>query len=128
MTENTRKNSFCVISKEGNENGWHDLQSNSAWGANPYGETFAVVPDDMVEAIMETCGYCDIVLNEDETEVVSFVPREIPVIETEEEIPNDEITELQLALVEQYEANLALEEEVTNIQLALCEVYEMMEV
>lgn len=35
-----------------------------------------------------------------------------------------QITETQLALCEQYEANLALEEEVTNNQLAICEVYE----
>lgn len=35
-----------------------------------------------------------------------------------------QLTETQLALCEQYEANLALEEEVTNSQLAICEVYE----
>lgn len=35
-----------------------------------------------------------------------------------------QLTETQLALCEQYEANLALEEEVTNNQLAICEVYE----
>jgi len=75
----TRKNPFCVISKEANSNGWHDLQTNSAWSSNPYGDTFAVVPDDMVEAIKETYGYCDITLNEDGTEVVSFVKKAIPV-------------------------------------------------
>ena len=33
-----------------------------------------------------------------------------------------------MALIEQYEANLALAEEVTNTQLALTEIYEGMEV
>lgn len=37
-----------------------------------------------------------------------------------------ELTDTQLALVEQYEENLALQEEVTNTQLALTEVYETM--
>lgn len=87
-----RKNPFCVISKEANENGWHDLQTNSAWSANPYGDAFAVVPDDMVEAIMETCGYCDIELNEEETEVISFSPIEIPVFEE----PAPEPTQLDI--------------------------------
>ena len=85
MTENIRKNDFCVICKTPNENGWYDIQTNSAWSANPYGEDFAVVPDDMVEAILETCGYCDLELNEDGTEVVAFTAREIPTIEPEEE-------------------------------------------
>lgn len=43
---------------------------------------------------------------------------------TEIEILQDEVTALQLALVEQYEVNLALQEEVTNTQLALVELYE----
>lgn len=38
-------------------------------------------------------------------------------------VQND-ITNLQLALTEQYEANLALEDEVTNTQLAITELYE----
>ena len=37
---------------------------------------------------------------------------------------SDQLTEAQLALTEQYEANLALEDEVTNTQLALTELYE----
>jgi len=36
------------------------------------------------------------------------------------------LTDTQMALCEQYEANLALQDEVTNTQLALCEVYELM--
>ena len=75
-----RQNDFCVISKTSWENGGRDIQTNSSWKSNPYGAEYAVVPDDMVEAIMETCGFCDIVLNEDETEVVSFTARAIPEI------------------------------------------------
>ena len=40
----------------------------------------------------------------------------------------EELTNTQLSLVEQYEENIALQEEVTNTQLALCEIYEAMEV
>lgn len=87
-----RKNDFCVISKEANENGWHDLQKNSAWSANPDTDYFVIVPDDMVEAIWETCGYCDLELNEDGTEVVAFTPLEIPFIpELEPEPTTDDI-------------------------------------
>lgn len=38
----------------------------------------------------------------------------------------NQLTDTQMALCEQYEANLALQDEVTNTQLALCEVYELM--
>lgn len=37
-----------------------------------------------------------------------------------------QLTETQLALTEQYEANVALEEELTNTQLTLTEIYEGM--
>lgn len=94
MTENMRKNDFCVISKEANENGWRDLQKNSAWSCNPDTDYFVVVPDDMVEAIWETCGYCDIELNEDGTEVVSFEAKEIPVF------PEPEPQPTQLDMIE----------------------------
>lgn len=84
-----RVNPFCVISKNTfGEYAVHDIQTNSAWGANPY-EDYAVVPDDMVTEIMETRGFCDIVLNEDETEVVEFTPLEVPEIPMEETPPTD---------------------------------------
>ena len=80
-----RVNPFCVISKATfGEYAVHDIQTNSAWGSNPY-EDYAVVPDDMVTAITETKGFCDIELNEDETEVVEFTAREIPTIEPPKE-------------------------------------------
>lgn len=90
-----RENAFCVISKDtfGQYN-VHDIQTNSSWGANPYGDSYAVVPDSMVKEIMETSGFCDIELNEDETEVVSFTALPIPEIEpteTEIEPTTDEI-------------------------------------
>ena len=80
-----RVNPFCVISKcVYGEYAIHDIQTNSSWGSNPYPEEYAVVPDEMVKAILETKGFCDIVLNEDGTEVVEFTAREIPEIPTEE--------------------------------------------
>lgn len=85
--EKTRKNPFCVIAKEPWENGGRDLQSNHAWSKNPYGDTYAVVPDEMVNEIIDTMGFCDIVLNEDGTEVVSFTAREIPDFPKEEPVP-----------------------------------------
>ena len=74
-----RVNDFCVISKDTfGEHEVRDIQTNSAWGSNPYGDGYAVVPDDMVTAIQETRGFCDITLNEDGTEIVGFTAREIP--------------------------------------------------
>ena len=92
-----RVNQFCVISKDtvevkdinGEKHYFHMIETNSAWGANPYGDDYAVVPDDMVTDIMETHGFCDIELNEDGTEVVSFTAREIPEIPVAEAPPTD---------------------------------------
>ena len=100
-----RANPFCVISKNtfGQYN-VRDIQSNSAWGENPYGDTYAVVPDEMVQEIMETRGFCDIVLSEDGTEVVEFTAREIPDIPTPELEPTEEqkrIAELEAYQLEQ---------------------------
>lgn len=76
-----RTNPFCVISKQTfGEHNIRDIQTNSAWGANPYGEDYAVVPDDLVVSILETGGFVDIELNKDGTEVVAFTPLEIPEI------------------------------------------------
>ena len=86
-----RVNPFCVISKAiYGEYAVRDIQTNSAWSANPYGNDYAVVPDDMVLEIMETRGFCDIELNADCTEVVSFTAREIPDIPVEEAEPTTE--------------------------------------
>jgi hypothetical protein len=90
-----RVNPFCVISKNTfGEYAVRDIQTNSAWGANPYGNDYAVVPDDMVTEILETRGFCDIVLNEEETEVVEFTAREIP------EIPVEPVQPSQLDVIE----------------------------
>ena len=94
-----RVNPFCVISKATyGEYAVRDIQTNSAWSENPYGEDYAVVPDDMVLDIMETGGFCDIELNEDGTEVVSFTAKEIPEIPQEEPQPTaeDRIAELEM--------------------------------
>lgn len=95
MTEQTRKNHFCVISKDTfGDYEIHSIQTNSTWKKKPYGETYAVVPDEMVQEIIETRGFCDIELNEDGTEVVSFVAREIPEI-PEPETPVSEMEQLR---------------------------------
>lgn len=87
----TRKNPFCVISKATyGDYAVRDIQTNSAWSGNPYGSDYAVVPDDLVEGILATNGFCDIVLNEDGTEVVSFTALEIPEIPEQEPEPSTE--------------------------------------
>ena len=104
-----RVNPFCVISKATfGEYAVRDIQTNSAWSKNPYGEDYAVVPDDMVTAIMETRGFCDITLNEDETEVVEFTVREIPEIPQEEPGPT---LEDRVATIEESIANSASADE-----------------
>lgn len=93
-----RVNPFCVISKDTfGEYNVRDIQTNSAWGSNPYGDGYAVVPDDMVTAIQETRGFCDIELNEDGTEIVSFTAREIPEIP---EAPHEPTAEERIAELE----------------------------
>ena len=84
MNENIRKNPFCVISKNTyGDYAVHDIQTNNSWSANPYGDDYAVVPDEIVQDILATKGYCDITLDRSGSEVVSFVAREIPEIEIE---------------------------------------------
>lgn len=87
MNEMTnRQNMFCVISKKTyGEHGLHSIQTNSGWRENPYGDEYAVVPDEMVIAIIETGGYCDLTYTEDGATVASFVAREKPAPEPEPE-------------------------------------------
>lgn len=92
MNERIRKNPLCVISVATfGEYEIHDIQTNSSWIANPY-KDYAVVPDEMVEEIIATGGFCDITLNEEGTEVVSFVAREIPDIPEPEPVPTEDVT------------------------------------
>ena len=114
-----RKNPFCVISVETfGEYSVHDIQTNSAWTYNPYGKGYAIVPDEMVETMMKTRGFCDIKLNEDGTEVISFTAKEIPEIPepeaapTEDELQWQAITELEIEQMEQLQALTDLEIEV----------------
>ena len=122
MVENTvemhpqRVNPFCIIAKERWANGGYDIQTNSSWSSNPDPDNFVVVPDDMVQDIQETCGFCDIILNDDGTEVVSFTALEKPVFPESEPV----LTAEQKRIAE-------LEEQVANTENALIEIYEMME-
>lgn len=59
-----------------------DIQCNANWCSCPYSD-YALIPDGLVEGILATQGYCDIVLNGDGTEVVSFTAREIPTVPEE---------------------------------------------
>lgn len=93
-----RVNPFCVISKNTfGEYNARDIQTNSAWGSNPYGDGYAVVPDEMVAGILETRGFCDIELNEDGTGIVGFTAREIPEIP---EAPHEPTAEERIAELE----------------------------
>lgn len=67
-----------IISKEtfGDHN-VRDIQSNSGW-CECVLDGYASIPDNLVNGILATKGYCDIVLNADQTEVVSFTARAIP--------------------------------------------------
>ena len=86
---------LCVISKATfGDYSVHDIQTNSCWTENPYGDEYAVVPSEMVDDIMATCGFCDIELNEDGTEIISFTAKEIPVFE-EPEQPISEMEQLR---------------------------------
>ena len=119
--EPQRVNPFCVISIQTyGEYNVRDIQTSSAWSENPY-EDYAVVPDDMYEAIMETRGFCDIELNEDGTEVVSFTALEIPEIP---EPPHEPSAEERVAELEK--ENEALNSDLINTQLALTEIYEQL--
>lgn len=59
-----------------------DIQCNANWDCCPYSD-YALIPDELVDGILATKGYCDIVLNEDDNQVASFTAREIPSVPEE---------------------------------------------
>ena len=61
--------------------------------------------------------------NEIPAEYIGTQDDKISQLETSKLELEKELTDTQVALTEQYEANLVLEEEVTNTQLALTELY-----
>lgn len=56
-----------------------DIQCNTNWCSCPYSD-YALIPDNLVDGILATNGYCDITLNSSGTEVVSFEARSIPTV------------------------------------------------
>ena len=114
-----RKNPLTVISKNTfGEYNVHDIQSNSSWGKNPYGEDYVVVPDELVEDILKTCGFVEIVLNEEETEVVSFTALDIP--EIPEPTPEPTLEErLEQFETSQTEFNAEMMYELSMMQLGM---------
>lgn len=59
-----------------------DIQYNANWDCCPYFD-YALIPDNLVDGILATQGYCDITLNSDGTIVESFVARSIPSVPEE---------------------------------------------
>lgn len=96
MEEKTiRQNPFCVISKEVfGEYEVRDIQTNSCWTTNLCGDNYAVVPDSIVQEILDTKGFCDIILNDEGTEITSFTARKIPNV-PEPETPITELEQLR---------------------------------
>ena len=89
----TRKNDFCIILKTPNENGWYDIQKNSAWSAIPSDE-WAEVLDELVEGAFATGGYLIPTFSEDGTKMIDYKPTEIP------KLPEPETQPTQLDIIE----------------------------
>lgn len=67
-----------VISKEPfGEYNVHDIQANSCW-CECVLDGYVAIPDTLLEGILATKGYCDLVLSSDGTQLLSFTAREIP--------------------------------------------------
>ena len=78
-----RKHFICVISEETfGEYGVHQIQMNGGWTEDPKLEGYVLVPDEMVDGIMETKGFCDITA--ENGVVTGFTAREIPDIPEQE--------------------------------------------
>lgn len=72
-----------VISKSTfGDYGVRDIQCNANWTSCPY-SNYARIPDNLVEGILATKGYCNITLNSDGTEVKSFTAKTIPSVPQE---------------------------------------------
>ena len=98
------KTIFGLISKNTfGEFNARDVQTNSSWAGNPYGEDYAIIPEELIEGIVETRGFCDIELNEDGTEVISFTPKEIPKTVSVNRQPTilERLAALEMAMLEQ---------------------------
>jgi len=55
-----------------------DIQVNGSWKVNPYPTTHVIIPEHFIDDILKTNGFCDIKLNEEETEIISFTARKKP--------------------------------------------------
>lgn len=74
-----RKHPFTVISVMDYGNSLHDIQQNSVWSENPYGEAYATVPDDMVDEVLSVGCWCNIeVKNGVLTKITKVEPPYIP--------------------------------------------------
>lgn len=72
-----------VISKSTfGEYGVRDIQCNANWDCCPYSD-YALIPEDLVDGILATQGYCDIDLNSDGAVVTGYAARSIPSVPEE---------------------------------------------
>lgn len=81
--------------------------------------TFVDIPDG---AVLDRIDVTDL---QNPQPVFTYLPEsDIGKLQKEVTELKNQLTNAQIALTEQYETNLKLEEEVTMTQLALCEIYE----
>ena len=59
-----------------------DIQCNANWDCCPYSD-YVLIPDNLVDDILATQGYCDITLNVAGNEVTAFTARAIPAVPQE---------------------------------------------
>lgn len=107
---------LTIISKE-KINGLHQIESQSG-RTSVWLEGYVEVPEHLIDLAWETCGYCDLVFDEDKN-FIGIIPTEKPVIEEPILKPN---TEERIAALEA--ENAALAQQLTDTQMALCDVYE----
>lgn len=95
---------FCVISiNTFGDYEMHDIQTSFIWFKNPYKSGYAVVPSHLVEGITATRGFCDIRLNDEGTEIISYTAREIPYIPKPEPEPEPTSEDVWAELDRAYE-------------------------
>ena len=93
----------------------HEIQSQSHRTENWLGEDWIAVPEHLREKVWETCGYCDLVIEDDA--LTDVLPRPIP--EPPPAAP-DPLTELtaQVAAMQARIDELELGQEAVRVQLS----------
>lgn len=107
---------LTIISKE-QINGLHPIEAQSS-RTSVWLDGYIVAPEHLTNKVWETCGYCDLIIDEN-GELVDITPTERPTPELPTPTPttDERITTLEAD-------NAALTQQLTDTQLALCDVYE----